>query len=557
MAETAVQITLSTTGGDASASEIKKASDALQNVTTSSSNMQAKFQERFQHIGLQLFAAQALGTIGLSGEVRQAVMLMNTAVVGAETAAGIASGGFTLLLTALVAVAAAIFKAVQAHKDLADTLIKVAEADDKLLTTTEDKINAMQKYGAVMGGLTPALQTVLTAEQRLAQDQGGALKSAVNAATKALNEQLQTIKENARNVGPLTGALNLLTESLGLTLVGYHNLSAGVYESQAAFQKTKSAIDQNIATQKELAFEAAHSGLTVQQWAEKNAQVAHEMAEKNLKTLQAELSQEDFMRKDSAELAKKFSVGMSDADIASMKKDEEFRKQSLQKQQQEIRQFSTTVGHDFASMFKGMVLQGESFNKAFQNMMDTMLEQFVTYILDMGVKWATQQAVQLAQAQATNIAVAESTAGAAAANVSIWTSMTTVMVAEWEILKAAIMSNPYTAASEPAAASATYTSDSAVAGGVSSGGRAAVGGSVFADTPTLAMFGESGPEMATFSPMSGSGTSTGGAGPGGGGNQDISITINVNGGMIDQNTLSKIGQYIVKTIRGQGQISFA
>ena len=81
---------------------------------------------------------------------------------------------------------------------------------------------------------------------------------------------------------------------------------------------------------------------------------------------------------------------------------------------------------------------------------------------------------------------------------------------------------------------------------------------MFADTPTLAMFGEGGPEMATFSPMSGGGTSAGGAGLGSGGNsQNNSITINVNGGMIDQNTLSKIGQYIVQTIRGQGQISFA
>ena len=235
-------------------------------------------------------------------------------------------------------------------------------------------------------------------------------------------------------------------------------------------------------------------------------------------------------------------------------------KKSLDQQQAEIRKFSTTAASDFTGMFKSMVMQGQSFDKAFQTMMDKMLDQFVDYVLDMTVKWVAEQVVQQAQTVATQTAITSAVAGGASANTGIWSTMVTAMITEWEILRAAITSNPYTAASEPAAAQATYTADSYTAGqtaGTMPVAGHALGGSVFADTPTLAMFGEGGPETATFTPMSGGGTSSGGAGPGSGGNsQVVNVEINIQG-VVDQSLVNQIGQRIVQTIRGQGQIAFA
>jgi hypothetical protein len=167
----------------------------------------------------------------------------------------------------------------------------------------------------------------------------------------------------------------------------------------------------------------------------------------------------------------------------------------LDKQYTQAKQVTDKIGSDFGSMASAMIVQGQSFTQAFTAMFQKMEEQ----IIEMIVK----------------------------------------MITEWLVFEALSgMGGPMGAIGAKGLA------------GMGMG--QATGGTMFADSPTLALFGEGGPETATFTPI---GASTSGGG-GGNSSQVNNVTVNVQGGMIDQDTLSKIGQYIVGQIRGQGQISF-
>lgn len=503
MADVQANIIMQTTGGDDAAAEVKKGSDALNNLANSSGNMQAKFQERFQHVGLSLFAGQALSSIGLSGEVRQAVMLMNTALVGGEAAAGIASGGITLLITALVAVGAALYEVYEKTHQSTEALVQQADADAKALVSTNEKIEVLKNYGNVVGGLTPQLQGLLTAEKNVAQDQAGELKIAVDKATASLNDQLKAIKEEMQSVGPLTATYNLLVTAFGLTYLGVEKLTTGVYVSQEAFLKNKKAVDDVVASQKELAFEAAHAGQTFDQYSQKMAQAAQDAKAKTEKAWE--------------EYWTKFDEGAkTELAIWQKLKSDEKKDQDAQTAEQikAVKQMTDLwekgakdIGNSMGEAFAQMITTGESFTDAMTKMFDQLFEKLLQEILE--------------------------------------------LIAEWAIFSAMTGLGGGTAMGLAGQAGLSKLPNFM--------GGQAIGGTSFADTPTLALFGESGPEMATFSPMSGGGTSSGGAGFGSGGesSQNNNITINVQGGMINQQTLSKIGQYIVQTIRGQGQISFS
>ena len=479
-------IVLTTTGGSESAAEVGKATQALNNVTSASSGLQTKFQERFQHIGLQLFASQALSTIGLSGEVRQAVLLMNTAITGAEAAAGIASGGLTLLITALAAIGVVIYKVVSAHKDLADVLVKQSDADAKALVATEDKI----------GKLPPQLAALLAAEQRVAQDQQSALTEAVKKATVALNEQLAAIKANASSVGPLTAVYNALLISLGGTAVGYKTLTGAVYMSQDAFLKTKKAIDDNIASQKELQFQATHAGLTAVEYAQKQVEAQQKVDASIAKTAEYTKRQADEAMKASKTTSAAWM--MTGKDYDKMTQDIKSSTKSTTKEIVKVwsegaKQMADTMGAGFYDMLKN----GTSFADAMSQQFEKLFEKIMQEILQLIMEWAI------------------------------------------------------------------FSAMSGMGGSIGAAGLSglagmphfATGGQAFADTPTLALFGEGGPEVATFTPLSGGGDMGGGGGGNGGGTMVNNINVQVTG-VIDQSMVNKIGLQIVQSIRGAGQIGF-
>ena len=122
MADVQANIVLTTTGGADSAGEIMKADSAVRSLTSASSGLEGQFQHRFQHIGLMLFAGDALRASGLGRETRLVISALNAALTAGTEAAGITAGGMMLLVTALVAVAGIAVKVIEHHKDQAEVL---------------------------------------------------------------------------------------------------------------------------------------------------------------------------------------------------------------------------------------------------------------------------------------------------------------------------------------------------------------------------------------------------------------------------------------------------
>jgi len=498
MPDVEARISLVTTGGDASANEIKKAGDAINSVTSSSTNLQARFQERFQHIGLMLFAGQAMQSIGLAGETRQAVLLMNTALMGAEAAAGLSSGGLTLLITILVALAAAVYKVSTAHKDESETVQKSIDQTQQSIDTYQKEIDQLNKFQQAGGSLNKALADLLKADQLVANDLKSNLHDAQQKEITLLQEQQAALQRSAdmhaafakvmdylktiimEMLKPLT-ALVGMTQSLGQY---FDSMLPSVTKHVALTGELKTKYDEldaKIASLK--ADHKAFSDSAISDLDKQKQRMDMLINEYVTKMQDSAQAMEDSQSKE---------LEFWDKQIDKMTKDQQ---KQLDEQVRQAKTAADKIGSDFGTMVSDMLVKGESFTQAFQNMFQQMAEQIISWIMK--------------------------------------------MIAEWAI----------------------FTAMSAMGGPLGSVGAAglsgmgfATGGSVFADSPTLALFGEGGPEMATFTPMSGGGEPP--IGGGGGGDMYNSITVNVQG-VVDQNMVNKIGQTIVEQIRGMGQINFS
>lgn len=533
MSDVQANIILQTTGGDASAAEINKATQALGNVTSASGALQTKFQERFQHIGLQLFAGQALQSIGLSGETRQAVMLMNTAITGAEVAAGIASGGLTLLLTALVAVGAAVYEVIGKHKDLIATLDQTVQSQQANLKATNDSITTIQDYKKIVSDLTPAQKELLTAEQQLAAFQAGQLVDSEKKEIAAIQEQIAENTQHAHMLATVAQMYGVVKEAIAQVANEVKSLFPELKLLQSAWQAEVEGVKTLVGILHQHATASKLSGAETAALATKQQPLIDKMKELNASIEAGGTARKDDMQAAmtneaaTEQIIQKEMAAKKKADAESLKDYENTQKAMVtylkssvkdavkedKKEQEEMaknwEKTTKTIAGDFQGFADEVVFQGESVTQALDQEWQKMEQQFMNYVIGMIVQWAA--------------------------------------------LKAIMSIYPGGAAAFQGVAQAAYPG--IASGAMGSISHNAIGSSQFADTPTLAVFGENGPEQATFTPLSG-GTSAGGAGAGGGGGNNV-ITINVNGGMIDQNTLSKIGQYIVQTIRGQGQVSFA
>jgi hypothetical protein len=257
MAEATYSIHVGADGGDAAAGEITKASAALNTITTSSSALQEKFQERFQHMGLQMFASQALGSIGLSGEVRQSVMMMNTALTAAETAAGISSGGLTLLATAAIAVGEAISHVIEHEGNEVDSLNTVIQTQQTALKSTLDNIEGLNAYGQAINGLTPAQSSLLQSEQALASMQQGDLLSSETKQMDAIKQLIASNTQHAQSMSIVhnvmglvktaimdeINALGILFPPIAVAVQAYDLLKDGVNKIISAFHSHVSAVN--------------------------------------------------------------------------------------------------------------------------------------------------------------------------------------------------------------------------------------------------------------------------------------------------------------------------
>lgn len=488
MAEVQANITLTTTGGDAAAAEINKASSAIQNVTASSSALQSNFQERFQHIGLMLFAGDALRASGLGAETRMVVTSLNAALMATESAAGIGSGGILLLVTAMVALGGIIAKVVDHHKDLIDSLEKLHDAQQKQIQTTSESLAAVQNYIQAGGQVTPAIQAWESALQNLEvveiKHQQLLDYQAVSALKAAIAQQ----------------ELNLATlQSIKPEDLQYlENVSKGTVAATIAMQGIKKAIDDQSLSMDKNKAKMAELIVELENLRTGNVKTMSQMAQDAKTSFDAqEKAWEDMADKISAgEKAQYALITKLHDDIT---KDQQAQYKQQQKDLSEHVKIVTEgigkVATDFGDAFGKMIVEGKSFTDEMTQAFTSMVEQMISQILK--------------------------------------------LIAEWAI----------------------FTAMSGMGGGIGAiGARGlanmggfALGGQVMVDQPTLFMAGEAGPEMASFTPMSGSSSDSGGSGT----VINLAMTVNANG-VSDPNKLAQlIGPALIREIRAQGQLNFS
>ena len=472
MADISQNISLTTTGATEAAAAISTNAAALDNVTKASGGMQAQFQQRFQHIGLQMFAAQSLGAIGLSGETRQAVMLMNTALTGVEAAAGISSGGLTLLLTALVAVGMAVYEVIQKHTALIASLNATHAAQQKSIVTTDDAISSIKNYIEAGGQVTPILQKWLNAEE--------ALRTAQINLQKATD--LETISTLKSSIAKEEGAGHTLTIAQTYELLAgaiLHTVGASQLSDAMVQKITSSVIEQNLSLAKnkaalaaiELEYNNLKNGVTSSLAAQTAATAGYT---KNVEALYLEMNKrrEDSTKAEDATERRIMDQHMS-AFIDDQQEQVAAHDAAQDAMQKKAKAIGDVMGKDLGTAVADWVMKGESFTQSMQHLFEQMAEQFIEKVIMMAVEWAVLKAVMSIYP------------GGAAAYTT--------------------MSN----AAYPAVAQGAYQ-------GIGQGGAQAEGGTYRVDQPTMFMAGEAGPEIATFTPLSDINNPN--AGGGGGGN---------------------------------------
>lgn len=493
MADVQANIVLTTTGGSDSAAEIQKATGALQSMTTASSGMEAQFQHRFQHIGLMLFAGDALRASGLGRETRLVVSALNTAITAGGEAAGISAGGFLLVVTALAALAGIAVKVIQNHKDEAEALAKLADEQQKSYTQYQQEADALEHLAETGGKLPPTLAALLEADKRVAEDMKANLLDTQAKELVALEKQRAALQTSADLHAAFSHALDLVKASAEQLLKPFiavvdktrelaqwiSSLLPHMTQHVALTGKTKEKYDELTASIEKLKFqhEAMASGAT-----------------SDLKAMQ------DAVDKENAH-----EVAIMDYHVQKFiegkQKELEAHQKALDDMQKKAEHVFGQIGTDIGNAFAKSAVEGKSFTEQMQAAFQRMAEQIISYIVQIIIKQELLYA--------------------------------------WQVLTGTVGSGN-------------------IAGGGGGGGSFAgffpTGGSVMADSPTLAVFGDAGPEMATFTPLSGGGGGT----AGGAAAPTFNIYVhNEANGVNDPDTLARqVGLKIIQQIRGQGQLDF-
>lgn len=498
MADVTANITLVTSGGSESASEIMKADSAIQSMTRSSAGMEGQFQHRFQHIGLMLFAGDALRASGLGRETRLVVSALNAALMAGETAGGLASGGILLVVTALAALAGILVTVIKHHKDESEALQKLIDQDNKQYENYQKEIETLNTLSDVGGGLTAHMQALKDADQQVADDLKANMLVALDREVAALQAQQVALQKSA----DLHAALRQVVVA---TEEAFKQLLAPFLASVNLIGQWASSLSRL------LPMSAQHVALTGNlklKYDELSAAIAKARVQHDTLT---ENGTTDLKKLADASVASANARMAADARVAAFQKEQlkevhEAYSKAYDERQKETeenakkineveKKVADQIGSDFGNAFAKALVEGKSFTEQMKEAFTRMAEQIIADIVK--------------------------------------------MIVEQEILLAL--------------ETATGTVGGGGGGLARLGGFFPTGGSRIVDTPTMFVAGDSGPELATFTPL---GSAPGGDSGGGAAIQIGSINTTVNGVQDPSRIADQVGDQIVQRIRGMGDINF-
>lgn len=378
-------IELSATGGDAAAAEVKKASGALEGLGTSSSNLKEKFQERFQHMGLQLFAGDALRASGLGRETRAVISTLNLALQEGGAMAGLSSGGVMLFVAALGALIGVIVKVIEHHKTLNEELQKTNDANHKQLESTQNVISSIEAYITTTGRVPEYLKRWENSERDLEkaqverQIQGD--KAQLSSLTALMNQARERSEQLQGEVADQE-KLNASLKASGIDTATLVAQSAQLTKIRDEYDKQKlsvldykAQIDKLIASIRLLRDEGTDDMKKMTDAAKQHADAVRNQEHTAYQQWQKDID-------DTAKANEKALKNENEATQKTFKEEGEF-----------IKKVSDQIGGDIGNAFAKSIVEGKSFTDSMRMAFKNMAEQIISDIIRIMVEWSVLTAM--------------------------------------------------------------------------------------------------------------------------------------------------------------------
>lgn len=364
MADVQANIVLVTTGGDESATEVSKASKAVGGLTGASRGMESVFQHRFQHIGLQLFAQDAIRSAGLGREAREVVNLLNFTLLESASAAGLSSGGILLLVAGLAALGGIAYKVSQNQKDLTETLDKEIQTINTGLKPHQDIISAVERYEKATGHLTQQQKDLLAAERTLSDGMKADLLVAYQKQLVAVEQQIQANVAHAQTMhlvhsaaaqfktvwDGVLEAFRAMFSAMQYVIPGWGNLTRGVQSAIQALDKYKSSVV---------------------------------LTESESRKLQKE---NDALRAKYQEIIDSINhLGVKTEDYYNKAAEE--AEKSSKKQEEVVKKMASSIGSAYGNAIAKMIVEGKDFAESMQQAFTQMAEAIISDIIRIEIEW--------------------------------------------------------------------------------------------------------------------------------------------------------------------------
>lgn len=385
MGVTAENIELSATGGDAAAAEIGKASGAMVGLGGQSDALKNRFQERFQHIGLQLFAGDALRASGLGRETRAVISTLNLALQEGGEMAGLSSGGVMLFVAALGALVGVIVKVIEHHKTLNEELQKANEANHKQLETTQNVIASIEAYVDATGRVPEYLRRWEESERSLEKAQVERQIQGDKAQLASLTALMNQSRERAEALKEEIGDQERLSASLKASAIDQTTLTAQAAQLQKIrdeYDKQKMSvldykaqIDKLIASIKMLRDEGTDDMKKMTDGAKQHADAVRNQEHMAYQQWQKDIN-------DTAKVNE-----------AALKRQSEATQQAFKEQGEFVKKVSDQIGGDIGNAFAKSLVEGKSFTEEMKAAFKNMAERIIADLIRIGIEWSVLMAM--------------------------------------------------------------------------------------------------------------------------------------------------------------------
>jgi hypothetical protein len=490
----------------------------LDNLGGRMGDMSNQFKKPLEHVGIHVFGQELLRMVGISGEARAFIHLLEVGIKSLGASFTFLTGPVGMAVAVLAASAAVVYKVVQGQKDLAKELGEARNKTEQSLKSHQSLLDKFKEYETKVGPLTASMKRLRDATVNLMEAERAHAEFVATRESVVLNKQIADIVRQEKGIRAAIVATNDEKKSLIEHLASLASTSA-LYGDSAKKLDELNLKEKDLRSELEMvnagfdaykvkqggAVAAMDSGIKA---ADEEKKKIEESAAKWEKWANAKITAINKSREAMHRAWKEEDAAMAKADAKD--------RQVFGAMATQAEGFASAAGSAFGGLASNvgssmarMIVYGEKWKESFADIMKSVVATFIQAVIEMEIRWLAFMAVK----------------GIAGA------------------FSGGIGSVPMV----PAASS-----------GYSFGGgmQGALGLDEYVDRPTMFLAGEAGrPERVSISPLGGGASDKGGGTAGGGGGNTYNIGPFIAQGVDDPAEFGRsVMNYIMQQIRGRGQI---